>query len=618
MELLKRIEEIKREIQNNPSDSFDIILNNIPKYTMYGYIRECNKNNLDKYALRFGRKRYTYGEFIDLIDRYAKGFAAMGIRKGDRVALLLPNLPESTIIIYALNKIGAISDNIDPTSKEDRMKYFLEKEKVNAIVCFDKVYETSIKPIEDYIYNELNIDKVLITKITDSLPMIESAMYRMKFRDEDIVKRVTTSYGNINIFGVDRFLKDSRYQVCYTNPYVENEVATICHSSGTTGVPKTIPSTNENVNFIAFQHQISNIDYSRVKTFLHVLPGFAQFGFSDSMHLGHSLGLEMIEIPIFSQENIIDILLDTKANCLFGTPSFWLRLIGDDKYNNADLSFLEEAVYGGGTLTITQLANINRFLISHNAKCLLRTGYGMSEFNGTCILEDPFMSTPGSCGFDLPGGSGIIINPDTMKELSRGEFGHLYYSKGSNPVCEFDGEVLHKTINIDGREYIDTGDIMKKNARGEYFFEGRASGMICRYDGYKVYPCVLENAITSSPFIEDAMVSEYYDKTKFGAMPLIYVILSKNSKAIDIIDIIKNIIDNYILSNNNMSFRDIPTKWKVVDELPYTTALKKDYKKIKDDGINGSEISIVCHETNMGLDYYDIVMPTKGKKLIKK
>lgn len=618
MELLKRIEELKREILNNPSDSFDIILNNIPKYTMYGYVRECNKNNLDRYALRFGRKRYTYGEFIDLIDRYAKGFAAMGIRKGDRVALLLPNLPESTIIIYALNKIGAISDNIDPTSKEDRMKYFLEKEKVNAIVCFDKVYETSIKPIEDYIYNELNIDKVLITKITDSLPMIESAMYRMKFRDEDIVKRVSTSYGNINIFGVDRFLKDSRYQVCYTNPYIENEVATICHSSGTTGVPKTIPSTNENVNFIAFQHQVSNIDYSRVKTFLHVLPGFAQFGFSDSMHLGHSLGLEMIEIPIFSQENIIDILLKTKANCLFGTPSFWLRLIGSDKYNNADLSFLEEAVYGGGTLTITQLANINRFLISHNAKCLLRTGYGMSEFNGTCILEDPFMSTPGSCGIDLPGGSGIIINPDTMNELSCGELGHLYYSKGSNPVCEFDGEVLHKTINIDGREYIDTGDIMKKNARGEYFFEGRASGMISRYDGYKIYPNALENAVTSSSYVEDVMISEYYDESNFGAMPLIYVVLSKESKGIDIKDIIKNIIDNYILSNNNMSFRDIPTKWKVVDELPYTTALKKDYKKIKENGIDGSEISIVCHETNMGLDYYDIVMPTKGKKLIKK
>ena len=159
---------------------------------------------------------------------------------------------------------------------------------------------------------------------------------------------------------------------------------------------------------------------------------------------------------------------------------------------------------------------------------------------------------------------------------------------------------------------------MKKNARGEYFFEGRASGMISRYDGYKIYPNALENAVTSSSYVEDAMISEYYDESNFGAMPLIYVVLSKESKGIDIKDIIKNIIDNYILSNNNMSFRDIPTKWKVVDELPYTTALKKDYKKIKENGIDGSEISIVCHETNMGLGYYDIVMPSKGKKLIKK
>ena len=60
----------------------------------------------------------------------------MGIGKGDRVALLLPNLPESTIIIYALNKIGAISDNIDPTSKEDRMKYFFRKKKNKSYCMF--------------------------------------------------------------------------------------------------------------------------------------------------------------------------------------------------------------------------------------------------------------------------------------------------------------------------------------------------------------------------------------------------------------------------------------------------------------------------------------------------
>lgn len=81
------------------------------------------------------------------------------------------------------------------------------KRKIKAIVCFDKVYETGVKPIEEYIYNELNIDKVLITKITDSLPLIESALYKMKCKDEDVVKNVSTLYGGINILNVNRFLK---------------------------------------------------------------------------------------------------------------------------------------------------------------------------------------------------------------------------------------------------------------------------------------------------------------------------------------------------------------------------------------------------------------------------
>ncbi|MGN1342454.1 MAG: class I adenylate-forming enzyme family protein [Bacilli bacterium] len=618
MEILEKIEKIKKEIKNNPSHAFDIISDNIPKYTMYSYMLECNKNNLNNYALRFGRRKYTYSEFIELIDRYAKGFKSMGINKGDRVALLLPNLPESTIIIYALNKIGAISDNIDPTSKIDRMKYFLEKEKIKAIVCFDKVYETSIKPIENFVYNELNIDKVLITKITDSLPLLEKTIYKIKERDDDILKRVNSSYGNINILNINRFIKESRYQICYTNPYIENEIATICHSSGTEGIPKTIPSTNENINFIAFQHQISDIDYSRVKTFLHVLPGFAQFGFSDSMHLGHCLGLEMIEIPIFSQDAIIDILLKTKANCLFGVASFWLRLIEDDKYKNVDLSFLEEAVYGGSSLTISQVANINRFLVSHGSRCLLRAGYGMSEFNGTCILEDPFMSTPGSCGKDLLGGNGLIINPDTMQEVSIGEEGHLFYSKASMPVCKFDGEILHEPVLIDGKNYIDTGDIMEKNSNGEYFFEGRASGMISRYDGYKIYPSVLENAITSSNLITDCMATEYYEKEVYGTMPIVYIIPSEDFDMNNIKDNISGIINNYILNNKRMTYRDIPRKWKIVDSLPLTSALKKDYKKIKSNGIDGSEITIICHETNIGLDHFDVIIPNKGKVLVKK
>ena len=101
MNRLENIEEMKKIIKRmSKEESFYYIRDNIPEYTMYGYMLECNKNNMSSKALRFGNRRLSYQEFDDAIGRYAKGLLAMGIKKGDRVALLLPNLPTSTIIIF--------------------------------------------------------------------------------------------------------------------------------------------------------------------------------------------------------------------------------------------------------------------------------------------------------------------------------------------------------------------------------------------------------------------------------------------------------------------------------------------------------------------------------------
>ena len=245
MNRLENIEKMKKIIKRmSKEESFYYIRDNIPEYTMYGYMLECNKNNMSSKALRFGNRRLSYQEFDDAIGRYAKGFLAMGITKGSRVALLLPNLPESTIIIYALNKIGAISDNIDPTSKPDRIRHFLETEGINAIVCFDAVFENTIKPNLNYIRGELHIDKILVPTIKNSLGLVTGALYSLTNKANQIEKEYLTESGKIEIISIRDFLNNSRYTLSYTTPYIKGEIASICHSSGTTGIPKTIPSTN--------------------------------------------------------------------------------------------------------------------------------------------------------------------------------------------------------------------------------------------------------------------------------------------------------------------------------------------------------------------------------------
>ena len=104
MNRLENIEEMKKHIQqlkNNGEDEaiFNYVKNNIPRHTMHSYMLECNKNNMNNPAIRLSSYRLTYQQFDYEISRYAKGLLAMGIKKGDRVALLLPNLPTSTIII---------------------------------------------------------------------------------------------------------------------------------------------------------------------------------------------------------------------------------------------------------------------------------------------------------------------------------------------------------------------------------------------------------------------------------------------------------------------------------------------------------------------------------------
>ena len=111
---------------------------------------------------------------------------------------------------------------------------------------------------KEYILNELKIDKVLITKIEDSLSLFEKIVYKASNRNKQII------LNNPKFYSIDRILKNSRYQLNYTNPYTKDEVATICRSSGSEGIPKTLPSTNENINFISLQHQISEIDYTKV------------------------------------------------------------------------------------------------------------------------------------------------------------------------------------------------------------------------------------------------------------------------------------------------------------------------------------------------------------------
>ena len=619
---------LKQQILKHPELEEELLRKSIPKKTIYEHMRDCTEKignktaqtlqiTIEKDGKKFKtqKREVTYAEMDEKISDFSKIYPALGLHPQERIGLLLPNLPESTYIIYGANKKGVVTDNIDPTSQPSKLQGFIAKEHVKAIICFDLLYDKTIRPIEHYLKDELGITDVIVASITDSLLFPDRELVKLSNK----INKIQPIKSNVlNIIPLRQALKDSRYMDNSTYGYKPNELAAICHSSGTTGLPKPIPVTNENMNFMHIQHELTDFHHNDIETALHVLPGFAQFGLTDSMHLQHCSGFNLIEIPEFPFEKFVDILLDTKTNCVFGVPSWWLRLAEDEKYKSIDLSFLYDAVAGGDKMTPEQIQKVNEFLVRHGAKCLLRIGYGMSEFGGTCILADSYRTPIDSCGQPLIGSYGKIIDSKTGVECKPYEMGTLYFRKISMPPKEFDGQPLYKRSIIDGQEYVNTGDIMYKDEKGNYYFLARESGMISRHEGYKVIPSKLENCISENPFVKSCMVSYYYDETKYGNMPFIHLVLNKEYSDTEIDTIIRDIIDNYILKNKDLCFRDIPSRWAIKDQLFITSGLKKDYMRMHNEGLNGNEIKVTTDETNIGLNGYIIEFPQKQKETIKK
>lgn len=610
----EKLKELKYKIKSGcaTETDFEKIL---PQKTSYQYMVDSNTDG-NKLALSFpydinGKLRkntMNYDEFKNKISEYAKGFLALGLIEDDRVLMLMPNIPETTCISYGLMKIGAIPVNIDPTSPASKVEKYLEEHNVKTIVCFESLYKASLQPIEEKLKEKYNINQIIVHYLKDSLLFPESFLMNLKKINEKKENH------QVAIISTKDLLKNSRFQTGYTMPYIPNKVCAIGHSSGTTGFPKIEPTTNEVMNFMVMQHKLTDIDFSKINTFLHILPAFAQFGFTNSMHLGHCLGFEMIEVPIFQISEFPDLLIKYHPNCVYGMPSWWLTLIENPKYQNIDLSFLYEAISGGDSLTSEQTRKINDFLDKHNAHCHLRVGYGLSEFSGSCIVVDPYHTPEGSCGKVMFGGEGKIISPETKKELPYNQTGMLCFRKPFMIPQYYDGKKIYESINLEGKNYLITGDYLSKTEDNDYYFQSRESGMIARADGYKIYPKKVENAIASHKDIKDCMISSYYDESMHGNIPFAHITLEQSKTNEEIKQIIEELISNTFLSSELVNFREIPRKWLIMDELIKTSSLKKDYETMKQIGLTGEEITVEIDETNLGVDYFNVKLPTNSKR----
>lgn len=590
----------------------------IPDVKSWKLIRNRNLSRQNNVALSEDDKNITYGEMFELWDSMAKAFSALGMSRSNnsRVLVLMPNVAETASIDYALDMTGAVCDFIDPTTGSEKIERYVAEENITDIISLDLLYAQNLKSINDKLKNDLGIRNIVLT--------------HSAFMLSQMPRKIQTLGGIVHfankfdrrVLRLEDVLRNSRYQQIDYDQAGVDELSLITHTSGTTtGIGKPIPISDYNRNALIKNYELANFGYEPGMTMMHFIPYFAGYGANNTVGLGLSQGLNLQQIPLFSPAQFGYYLDKLKSNIILANTPCWLNLCNNPQYQNIDLSYLTYASSGGTPTSKEDEEKINDFLISHGSKVLLTKGYGLSELCGCCIVTIDGYNSIGSVGVKLPLNDVILRDNSTGLILPETGYvrGEALVHSESMTSGYLDGNQVVQTINIDGKEYLATKDVLERNEFGEYSYVERIDRMFQRYDAYNVYPLQVENLFKALDEVEECVVVPSYDEEKSGNVPKAYVKLHPGKFIQAPEEFLYSFINNAFLKNKmsdvyNANFRDIPHEIVFVDEIPTNTMLKPDYHRILDEGLVGDTYNVLVQEDNMNVYGINVVCANKNKQ----
>ena len=460
---------------------------NYPQKTMYQMLRDTAVQYPDHIAYVFMGKKTSYSVFLRRIDRTARALTAMGIKKGDKVTICMPNCPQALDCFYALNRIGAISNMIHPLSAAREIAFYLNFSKSKAILTLDQFYGKVAQ-----ITPELeNPTQILIAKIGDELPVPLNLIYpHTKGGRHPLPKAGYRLWTDV--------LKAGKGAALPADDGRADDCAAILYSGGTTGTAKGIQLSNLNFNALGLQ-TIAASGYRSVAgmKMLSVMPIFHGFGLGIGIHTALIGGATCILVPQFSVQTYASILVRQKPNLIPGVPTLFEALLRADGLEKADLSFLRGIFSGGDTLSPELKKKVDTFLHEHGCTEQIREGYGTTEcVTASCLTPKDYART-GSIGVPFPDTYYKIVAVGTEEEVEPGTEGEICVSGPTVMLGYMDNEEeTTQTLrtHADGKVWLHTGDLGYMDAEGFVYFRQRIKRMIIT-SGYNVYPSQLENII---------------------------------------------------------------------------------------------------------------------------
>lgn len=544
----------------------------LPQDTLYGYLVAQNGAYPDNAALNYYGNRIPFGRTLREIDRTADAYQALGVLPGEIVTCCSLAIPETVYSLYGLNKIGGVSNMIDPRASSEGIRNFVAETGSRVLVILDAILEKNLDMLP-----ELDVDTIIVQTAERSLPPMVRLLKRLK----DGAVRLPADK---RIVYWDDFLRAGAGANAQPVPYRENMLAVINHTGGTTGVPKGVMLTNDGMNAMSVNFGLSGVNYRCDNRFLDIIPPFASYGVVCSLHVPFSLGLEVVLIPLFDPEKFADMIRRYRPTHTLAVPSHYERLMNDARIRKMDLSFFETAGSGGDTMNTGLEDKLNGFLHGRGCRYPLSQGYGMSEVSAAACCNFNNVHKNGSVGIPLLKTTVSVFRPDSFEELGYDEMGEICITGPTmmlgylnNP--EETARVMRR--HPDGTVWIHSGDLGYMDADGFVYIKGRMKRIIIRHDGHKVFPTHLEGIIGGCGKVEACAVVAVRDRERAqGKLPMAFVKL-RDSIPHERFQAIRDEI--LALCNAQLPLKDRLYDLAFVPELPHTAVGKIDYRRLEDD-----------------------------------
>jgi len=532
----------------------------VEKKPLYSILTDAAAKFPEATCVHYQGRNLSYSEVDNLASRFASALLSSGVKRGDRVAIFLPNIPQFLVAYFGILKAGAVVVTCSPLYKERELEQQLRDSGSVAIVAAeDIVKENDLFKSLEGCRDRLELGVIITTSVTDYLPPLKK---RLAFLVG--VRRVPRR-GTVDFVGL---LAKNRPLERPAKVDPENDIALLQYTGGTTGTAKGAMLTHFNLYSNAV-HLARHLPFTSTDVSLAVLPLYHIYGMSATMNGALLEGGKVVLLPSFHVEEVMKTIERQGVTVFCAVPAMYIAINNHPKASQFNLKSVRACLSGGAALPV---AARRRFMELTGGN--LVEGYGLSEASPVthCNPLQGGVVKEGSIGTPLPETDAAILDlDDPDRFLPAGEIGEVavrgpQVMKGYWNHPEETAMVLHNG-------WLFTGDIGKMDEDGYFYIVDRKKDMI-NVGGFKVYPREVEEVLFEHPAVKDAAVIGIPDSFTGEAVKA-FVVLKDSAKRVSEEEVIEFCVPK-------LAKYKVPKKVEFVAELPKTLIGKVLRRKLRE------------------------------------